>query len=259
MLAALILIPLASHVAVAGASVRLQDLLAPGAAAVSAAEARTVVIEVAPAPGSPLGLNREEARSRLEAAGLDADEFTIPVRIEITRVAHPLPLRYVQAALAAHLHRAIAPDGIRFTAPLITAEGDPDVVVESERADLIRGELELRCRARRDPALLPFMVAMRLPRTELLALRPVPAAVTPARAAAAVLVHPGQVAALEVKQKEFQLVTQVMPLEAGRAGERIRALSLATHATLEVEVTGPNQVRAITVVAEAPHAQNQRH
>lgn len=254
--ATLILIPLAAHVQVTGSAVRLQDLLVQGAA-ITAAEAATVVIPVAPAPGSPLDLNREETRSRLNAAGLDADEFAIPERMEITRAARPLPLRYVQAALAAHLHREIAADAIHYTAPLITAAGDPEVVIESERGDLVRGELDLRCRARRDPALLPFTVAVRLPRAELLAMRPARAAAATAHAPALVLVHPGQAAALEVNEKGFQLVTQVMPLEAGRQGERIRALSLATHATLEVEVSGPNQVRAVTVVAEAPHAQHQ--
>jgi hypothetical protein len=41
----------------------------------------------------------------------------------------------------------------------------------------------------------------------------------------------------------MSLVTQVRPLQPARRGERVRALSLATHAVIEVEPVAVNEVR----------------
>lgn len=254
MVAALLLIPLLAHAQVGTSSVRLGDLLAPGAG-VSAAEAATIVIRIGPAPGSPLELDGAESRARLQAAGLDTERFAIPAHIEITRAAQPLALHWIQAALKQHFHREFAATSILFAPPLSVATGDPGVEVEDARVDRVRGELEVRCRARRDLELLPFTVAVKMTPAELSAMKPPKqAAAAVVNAASPVLVHAGQVAVLAVNERGFQLVTQVMPLEAGRQGEHIRALSLATHATLQVEVAGLNQVRAVTVIHEAPHA-----
>ncbi|HUX65973.1 MAG TPA: hypothetical protein VMV31_00635 [Terriglobales bacterium] len=233
--------------------VRLGDLLAPGAAGPTAALAATVVA-AAPQPGTALVWNRAQAAARLRLAGLAARRFAIPEQIEVRRRSWAVARPAVVAAVAAYLHRGVAAAEVEYVAPLTTVAGDPGIQVESARPDVAHGRLVLVCRDRADAGLLPFVVFVRLPAAALAARRRAGVLPAPRPAAARYLVQPGHPAQLVIHNAAFSLTTEVMPLQAGQAGQTIQAVSVATHAGLRVVVIGPNQVqRARETAREAFH------
>lgn len=152
----------------------------------------------------------------------------------------PIARRYVLAAVQRYLQHPLAAGaaaGVSYYAPLTTVAGDPELVIAGARPDLRRGGVDLECRATRDPGLPAFTIW--LPQA---AGWPTSAARS-AQAAAPVLISPGHLAELDIHQGTMALVTQVRPLQPARRGERVRALSLATHAVVEVEAIGENQVQ----------------
>jgi len=236
---------------------RVGDLLAdPGSGPVPAWQ--ETVLAAAPQPGTLLVWSRAQAAARLRLAGLADIPFSIPAQIEVRRLAWPVARRPVLAALAAYLHHPVAGADVEFAAPLTTVTGDPGIAVESSRLDVAHGRMMLVCRARQDAQLLPFAVFLRLPAAEMVARRRaavLPAVAAPRAAAAPYWVQPGHAAEWHIASSAFSLTTQVMPMQAGRGGQIIRAVSLATHAAVRVQVIGPNQVRsAPATAAEAFHA-----
>ena len=233
--------------------VRLGDLLLEGKA--PGLPDLGTVVALAPQPGAELVWPRAQLRRQLQAAGLDPAIFAIPERVIVTRRALPVARRFVLDALAQHFHHRVAAGDIEFSPPLTTAIGDPGIEVVAARLDLGRGGMDVRCRATADPRLLPFMVFMRLPATELALQRRRPlleaavAAVAPPE-----LVTPGRLAELSIANHGFALTTAVMPLQAGRAGDTVRAVSLATHAVLQVRVVGRDRVDSVNPMLEASHA-----
>ena len=152
----------------------------------------------------------------------------------------PIARHYVLAAVQQYLQHPVAPvaaAALSYFAPLTTVAGDPGLVIAGARPDLRRGGMDLECRATQAAGLPAFTIWMPQtagwPRS---ALRSAPLA-TP------VLISPGHTAELDIHQGTMSLVTQVQPLQPARRGERVRALSLATHAVVEVEAIGENQVQ----------------
>lgn len=238
---------LRSHVEVASAVVRLGNLLAPrGSKHADLPPDADRVLALSPEPGSPQIWRRQQIRQRLIGAGLDASQFEIPAQLVITRQAAPVAEGFVLAALAAHLGHPVAAADVDYTAPLTSVPERPGIVVTGSSLDARRGGLDVRCRASNDPHLLPFMVFVRLPASELASLRTTPMAVLAAQQQKPELVHPGQIAELDIHGAAFALHAEVMPLQSGRAGDHVRAVSLATHAILEVEVVDRNRVRVLS-------------
>ncbi|MGH9479975.1 MAG: hypothetical protein ACRD1A_12145 [Terriglobales bacterium] len=254
---------------VATPQVTLADLLLPSPSSPAAAPAlAAAVLGPAPQPGSPLLWTRAQLAAHLRAAGADPARFAIPAEVQVIRRAAPIARAQVAAALARYLRRPIAPASLQFNPPLTTAPGDPGIAVVSTRPDRLRGALVAICRARLDPALLPFTVLLPLadapapavasaaaqptlgPTQPGLGLARAPAHTAPigsgdgeaALPPAPILVLPGRPATLTIRTTGFALTSRVMPLQAGHAGQRIRAQSLVTHALLSVIVTGPNAV-----------------
>jgi len=202
-----------------------------------------LVLGPAPQPGTEQWWTRAQMQARLRGLELDPAGFTIPDRILVTRRAQRVDAGAVAAAASAYLKREIRADQLDFTAPFTTST-DPRITVIGARADRARGALDLLCKDANDAKLLPFTVAI--------AGAALPAAAPPAAAApvasppaeAPFLVTPGTMATLELANPALTLTLQVKPLGAGRAGDRIRVWSAATHATLKVEVVGKNEVRA---------------
>lgn len=172
-------------------------------------------------------------------------------------LAAPPPLRHpvaegeVRRAVELYLHRGVAPGTLQFDAPWTTA-ADSRVQVVSVRADAARSALALECRLPGDTTLLPFLVLVRLPAGSPALAQP--AASPSLHPPAPALVAAGHVAALTIATSGFALTSNVMPLQSGRAGDRIRVVNLSTHAVLAVEVTGPNQVRSMPRTLEVRHA-----
>lgn len=146
----------------------------------------------------------------------------------------PIAGKYVLAVVAAHFQHPVDAADVDYMAPLTSASGDPGLVITSARADQRRGGVDLECRAAHDPRLPAFTIWVRdavLPKSA----QPAPGA--------PVLVSPGELALLTIERGTLSLVTQVRPLQPARLGQRVRALSLATHAVIEVEPIAPNEVR----------------
>jgi hypothetical protein len=241
------------RVSVASPLLRLGDL-APDAGLPLALAG--IVLAPAPQPGSPLRLSRAQLRARLRGLGVDAARFAIPAEITVVRRARAIPRAAVDAAVAAYVHRVVPASELLFAAPLTTAAA-PDVVVVRELVDAAHGRLELLCRDRNDPQLLPFAVSLaqspaalaHRAAAERARQRAWARAAVPARPVAVamptpILVRPGHRANLVIDDPGFSLVTEVMPLEPGRKGQSIRVRSLATRALLTAIVTGRNQLRA---------------
>lgn len=275
---------LRASVEVAAPQISLADLLLPAAAAPALDPAlAAATLGAAPQPGSPLLWTRAQLAADLRALGADPALFAIPPEIEVIRRAAPISSAQVAAALAGYLGRPVAAASLQFNAPLSTAAADPAIAVLSTRPDRVRGALVAICRARHDPALLPFTVLLPLAdapargSASLAADRaqgPAPinsgmggmAAQGPApidggmggitaQGPAPILVSPGHPATLSIRTAGFALTSLVMPLQQGRAGQRIRAQSVVTHALLTVIVTGKNSV----ATAGAPPANEDPH
>lgn len=228
--------PLKSSLEVSGPQVAL------GALAEGELSARTaqLVLAAAPQPGTEQVWSRAQLQSRLRSLELDPADFTIPERISVTRQARRIDAAAVAAAASAYLKREVRPDQLQFTPPYTTAAA-PRITVIDARADRARGALDLLCKDAGDSKLLPFTVAV----AGVAAPASIPAAPLAARLKeAAFLVTPGTMATMVLNNPNLDLTLQVKPLGAGRAGDRIRVWSAATHATLTVEVVGKNQVRA---------------
>ncbi len=245
--------PVPREIRLASPMLRLGDL-APGSR-LSARLAATVLAP-APQPGSPLRLSRRALEARLRALGVNPSRFAIPAEVEVERRAHAIPAAAVQAAVSAYLKRPVSSAGLLYSAPATTA-AVPEIVVVRALVDAAHGRLELLCRDRGDPQLLPFAVSLALPPAALARraaaarareLAWARAVVHPRPVAVAmpspILVQPGHKANLLIQNPGFALVTRVMPLEPGRKGQRIRVMSLATHAVLPAVVSGRNQLRA---------------
>ncbi len=246
-------VPVPREVTVASPLLRVGDL-APGNRL--AAKLAATVLAPSPQPGSPLRLSRGQLQAQLRRLGVNPARFVIPSQVEIVRQAQAIPFAAVIAAVSSYLRRPVAPSELLYSAPATTAAA-PAVVVVRERVDAAHGRLELLCRDRNDPQLLPFAVSLALSPAALsrraaaararelawarAVVKPRPRAVpmpTP------ILVQPGHTANLLINTPGFALVTQVMPLEPGRLGQHIRVTSLATHAVLPAVVSGKNQLRA---------------
>lgn len=234
--------------------VRLADLLVQPSAVDRGLQA--TVLAAAPQPGTPLRWNHAQVENRIAAAGLAPEDFAIPPAIEIHREARSVTAAEVQTALTTYLRRPA--EAMTFVPPLTTVAGDVGLAVTASRPDLPHGRLVLTCRAANDPELLPFTVTVPLPAAELSARRQaalLPANAVPAAAAPAILVQPGRPAQWLIANTAYSLTSQVMPLQAGRAGQIIRAVNTATHAPVRVRVVGKDQVASVAETdAEAFHA-----
>ncbi|MGH9392913.1 MAG: flagella basal body P-ring formation protein FlgA, partial [Terriglobales bacterium] len=216
--------------------------LAAGALPEAAASA---TLGPAPQPGTEQHWTRARLQARLRQLGLDPAGFAIPSEIAITRQAEPVSRAAVAAAAATFLRRPVAIDAVHFNAPWSTALA-PKILVVGTRRDLAHDQLDLFCRDANDPQLLPFTVTMAGAAT-LIPERALGASLATAKDAAAgpVLVAPGQMAAMQLDNPNLALSMQVQPLARGRAGDRIRVWSPATHTTLNAIVVGKNQVRRV--------------
>lgn len=229
-----------AHVTVPTRVVRLGELVAPPNALPAPLAAYTLA--AAPQPGMTLRWSRTQFAARLRSAGIETSQFAIPAQIEVRRASRPIPVRAVLQALRTSLRRPLEAADVDFAAPLTTA-ADPAVKVLRAVPDRLHGRLEVFCRAENDPLLLPFVVSVRVPAAELAQhTQPDWLHAAPAQP---ILVKPGRTARLTIAAPGFALTTQVQPLQPGRAGDHIRVRSLATHAILQVRVTGRDQVSSL--------------
>lgn len=157
--------------------------------------------------------------------------------LTLAQAATPIPARYVLAAVDAHFQQTIAPAAVSYFPPSTTFAGDPGLAIVSARPDLRRGGVDLECRVTRDPQLPAFNIWVRH------ALPPPSAAAQLRAQPAPLLITPGHIASLSIQQGSMSLLTQVRPLQAAHRGQRVRAVSLATHAVIEVEPIAVNEVR----------------
>jgi hypothetical protein len=250
-------IELLREVCVAGKSVLLSDLLPADAGVSIRARAGEISLGAAPQPGNTRVLERSGVLENIGASEDVAAEIAVPERIMISRVARPVTVQEVFAAIrnmlghngisaAANLH----PEDILLQTQILVGPGDAglEVLRFAFDAGLKRGRFLLW--ASHDPKVLPFLVAVRFAGSSPLAafhsvtemnrtgsrldLPPVPVAL----AKAAVLVSPGEQATLLLRSDMLRMIADVVPLERGTMGQRIQVRVVDTGKVFSAQVDG---------------------
>jgi hypothetical protein len=244
-------------VRVAGRSVLLSDLLPADAGVSLRARAGEISLGAAPQPGNTRVLERSGVLENIGASKDVAAEITVPERIMISRVARPITVPEVFAAIrnmlehngisaAANLHA----EDILLQTEVLVGPGDAglEVLRSDFDAGLKRGRFLLW--PSHDPKVLPFLVAVRFAENSPLAafhsitemnrtasrpdLPPIPVVL----AKAEVLVSPGEQATLLLRSDMLRMIADVVPLERGTMGQRIHVRVVDTGKVFSAQVDG---------------------
>jgi flagellar basal body P-ring formation chaperone FlgA len=250
-------IELLSEVLVTGADVLLSDHL-PAAARVSLrARAEEITLDSAPLPRNARVLTRSEILENISTSREVAEEVNIPERIVVSRDVRAITVEEVCAAIRNALARSgfseaaeLNPGDILFQSQILLGPGDAglEVLRSDFDAGLKRGRFWLW--ASNHPKVLPFVVAVRfagsLPPAGLHAAPELSRArsasdmrrVIERTAKAEVLVSAGEQATLLVHSSSFRMMADVVALERGTMGQRIRVRVLETGKIFSAQVDG---------------------
>jgi hypothetical protein len=250
-------IELLREVRVTGTGVLLSDLLPVDAGISLRARAGEISLGAAPQPGNTRVLERSGVLENIGASRDVAAEVAVPERIMVSRDSRPITVQEVFAAIrnalehsgisaAAELH----PEDILLQTQVLVGPGDAGLEVLRSDFDtgLKRGRFLLW--PAHDPKVLPFFVAVRFTGnsttaafhsiTEMnrIANRPDLPPVSVALAKAEVLVSPGEQATLILHSDALRMIADVVPLERGTMGQRVRVRVVETGKTFSAQVDG---------------------
>ncbi len=254
-------IELLREVRVTRADLRLSDLLPSGAKADLRSRAAEISLGAAPQPGTTRVLERGGILENISAREDVAREVEIPERVFVVRDVRPVTVEEVYAAirnslggLGISVAASLRPEDVLLQTQVLVAPGDAglEVLRSDFDAGLKRGRFLLW--ASRDPRVLPFFVTVRFAsdppaagrraaakgNATLNKLEPAPVSVlAPARGAdSEALVVPGEPATLVVHSESMRMTADVIPLERGAMGQRIRVRVADTGKVFSARVDG---------------------
>ena len=242
---------------VTGARILLADLLPASAGNSLRVEARDISLGAAPQPGHARVLKRSGILEELRGSETIAARVAVPEQIVVSSEARPLGAEEIFAAILNALAQVssskaknLAPEDLLFQTQILVRPGDAGLKVL--RFDFDPG---MRCgrfllRASRDPGVLPFYVAAKVANhsapidfpdasvsSRLLDHSRLP--VAPRQSARPeILVSPVEQATLVLRSGALNVIADVIPLERGSLGQRIRVRVADTGKIFSAQVDG---------------------
>ena len=259
-------IELLREISVAGTRVLLSDLLPAGVPEHLRTTATEISLGSAPQPGSQRILEREALEHRIFARPGLQNQIAVPDRVVISRDVRQVSLSEVYQAIRAALEsngiaaaRLPRQQDVSFGSKVLVSPGNPGLQVI--RADIDSGLHRARFLLwpSNDPKVLPFVVTARIegedpylslstpgtgksyrPELKESSTAAVPV-ITPKKET---LVFPGQRATLAFRSSGLRIFAEVMPLERGTLGQRIRVRMIDTGKILSALVDGEGHLEA---------------
>ncbi len=250
-------IELLREIHVAGTSVLLSDLLPEGASDPLRKRASEITLGAAPEPGNTRTLEQGALEARIGASSGVLSGIVVPARVVVSREARPIELSEVFDAICRSLQRngdsewtRLRPEDILLQSQVLVSPGDAGLRVLRADMDAGLGRARFLLWPSNDPKVLPFIVTARLEQGP--AIHPArsgpwiggstgvaaPAAAPAKRARPEILVSTGQRATLVLHSDVLRMIADVMPLERGALGQRIRVRLLDTGKIFSAQVDG---------------------
>jgi Chaperone for flagella basal body P-ring formation len=250
-------IELLREIHVAGTSVLLSDLLPEGASLALRKQASEITLGAAPKPGNTRTLEKSAVESRIGVETGVLSGIVVPARVVVSGEARAIALPEVFDAICRSLREnsasdcaALRPEDIQLQTQVLVGPGDAGLQVLRADMDAGLGRARFLLWPSKDPKVLPFIVTAKLEQG---------AAIVPARrgewisgsanpgapafrpikpARPEILVSPGQEATLVLHSDVLRMIADVMPLERGSLGQRIRVRMTDTGKIFRAQVDG---------------------
>jgi len=250
-------IELLREIHVPGTSVLLSDLLPEGAPVALRKRASEIALGTAPQFGNSRILEQVALSTRMGSSPGAFPEIVIPDRVVIWRESRPITLSEVFEAICKSLPRtgknqwaALRPADLLLQSQVLVSPGDAGLQVLRAETDAALGRARFLLWPSKDPKVVPFFVTARLDKIPAIALVAHGSTIRretegpqaphgpadPARRA--ILVSAGERATLVLHSDVMRMITDVIPLERGALGARIRVRSADTGKVFSAQVDG---------------------
>jgi hypothetical protein len=250
-------IELMSVVRVSGARLLLSDLLPASAVGDLRAQAAEISLGASPQPGTTRVLERAHVLENIGGSEDVAGRITVPERIVVSREFRLITVQEVLAAIQAAAGSGgvpagahLRPEDVQLQAQILVAPGDAGLLVLRSEFDAGLKLARFLLWPSKDPRVLPFFATAQLagipPADFVRRAEPSrgttsgavssPAPLTPAHAE--FLVSAGQDATLLVESGALRFTADVIPLERGTMGQRVRVRVVDTGKMFSAQVDG---------------------
>jgi hypothetical protein len=250
-------VELLREVTVAGSRILLSDLLPPVASEPLRASASQISMGAAPQPGNSRILERD-AIARQEGVSEEVlEQVSIPERIVVSSQARSITLNEVFEVIRAALKRngiasgeTLRPEDILLESQVFVGPGDSGLHVMRMDFDRGLGRARFLLWPSSDPKVLPFFVTARLagelpgllfrsaPELSRIAKVGSVVVVSARPAKQEVLVERGEQATLMLRSDTLRMFVDVVSLERGTLGQRIRVRMMDTGKVVNAQVDG---------------------
>ena len=242
-------LPLLSNVEVARDTVRLSDLTPARVASQILLLGGDVGLGRAPQLGSVRSLERSQILHSLGGMPDLARRLEIPDRVTVRRAGYVIDREVIRRAVAEFLRAKGLGDGLPASAlqpapEVLALVQDPMLEAVAVNWDPERRHYQARLRCRQRSECGDFLVYLTAPR----GVRGKPEGQRQSEAGKSdvgpMLIAAGQKATLCLESRQIRMEVQVICLQRGRLGQRIRVLDRASHRVYQAEITGPGVVRS---------------
>jgi flagellar basal body P-ring formation chaperone FlgA len=256
-------IELLREVRVAGANVLLSDLLPKDVESSLRMRSEQIALGAAPQPGSARVLESNEIVQRIGGDSDVASEISIPARIVVSRIERPITAQEVLRTIQNSLRQIgivppanVHPEDVLFQTQILVRPGDAGLEVLRADFDAAIKHARFLLRASNDPTVLPFFVAVRLPKSSAPALFLSQTAKSrlaagnglraPSmrRAKQEFLVFQGEESTLILRSGALRMIADVVPLERGTIGQQVRVRVSDTGKVFRAQVDGRAHLNA---------------
>jgi len=250
-------IELLREIHIPGTSVLLSDLLPEGASVPLHKRASEVSLGAAPKPGTMRVLEQAAVKSSIGSSPGVLSEIVIPNRIVVSREVRPITLSEVFDAISKSLAKIglnewalLSPDDLLLQSQVLVSPGDAGLQVLRADADTGLRRARFLLWPSNDPKVVPFFVTARLDKVPPLGLmrlgpmwsRNLAREGIPIRtregARQVILVSAGVRATLVLHSEVLRMFADVIPLERGALGQRIRVRMEDTGKIFSAQVDG---------------------
>jgi hypothetical protein len=251
-------IELLREIHVPGTSVLLSDLLPEGVSPALRQRASEISLGTAPPPGNTKTLEQVSLKISTGPNSDILSELVVPDHVVVSRDARPITLPEVFDAISKSLTHAgvnawsaLRPEDLLLQSQILVSPGDAGLQVLRSEVDTGLRRARFLLWPANDPKVLPFIVTARLDQFSPIAvIRMGPMARRNVDRAAAlskpiesvrrvILISAGQRATLFLHSDVIQMFADVISLERGALGQRIRVRMLDTGKIFSAQVDGP--------------------